>query len=163
MNLSIFEYIAWAMLLKACYNKKICCAWSSSIKPQRKDGWDGLLGIFFLWQDCNSRFCWIFVWFLQNGNWADSTCDEKHGFICKKRSASEPTGEEIEQNIGCKSVCINHLCFFFKFSVYILFVPKNVLHHSRAGKGMAPTATLSEQKQKHLMRPKTTANHWIPT
>ncbi|KAF3698791.1 Macrophage mannose receptor 1 [Channa argus] len=37
------------------------------------------------------------------GNWADRVCDEKHGFICMKRSASEPTGDEVDQNIGCKT------------------------------------------------------------
>ncbi|KAM9322716.1 macrophage mannose receptor 1-like isoform 2-T2 [Pholidichthys leucotaenia] len=39
----------------------------------------------------------------QNGNWADRDCKEKHGFICMKKSASEPTGDEVEQNVGCKT------------------------------------------------------------
>lgn len=48
--------------------------------------------------------------FLQNGNWADTVCDEKHDFICMKKSAAEPSGDEVEQNIGCKVVRI--LCLF---------------------------------------------------
>ncbi|XP_070700691.1 macrophage mannose receptor 1-like [Pempheris klunzingeri] len=39
----------------------------------------------------------------ENGNWADRVCDEKHGFICMKTSASEPSGHELEQNVGCKT------------------------------------------------------------
>ncbi|KAF1383673.1 hypothetical protein PFLUV_G00134290 [Perca fluviatilis] len=46
----------------------------------------------------------------ENGNWADRTCDEKHGFICMKMSASEPSGDEVEQNVGCKTV--SKLYFF---------------------------------------------------
>uniref|UniRef100_A0A3Q3W752 Mannose receptor, C type 1b n=1 Tax=Mola mola TaxID=94237 RepID=A0A3Q3W752_MOLML len=38
----------------------------------------------------------------ENGNWADRVCDEKHGFICMKTSDSKPSGDEVEQNIGCK-------------------------------------------------------------
>lgn len=40
----------------------------------------------------------------QNGNWADNLCDDRHGFICMKRSAADPFDDEIEQNIGCKIV-----------------------------------------------------------
>lgn len=43
---------------------------------------------------------------LQNGNWADRVCEEQHGFICKKMSALRPSGEEVEQNTGCKNVGI---------------------------------------------------------
>ncbi|XP_076601189.1 macrophage mannose receptor 1-like [Chaetodon auriga] len=39
----------------------------------------------------------------ENGNWADRVCEEKHGFICMKTSASEPSGDVVEQNIGCKT------------------------------------------------------------
>ncbi|KAK5860193.1 hypothetical protein PBY51_021688 [Eleginops maclovinus] len=39
----------------------------------------------------------------ENGNWADRVCDEKHGFICMKMSASEPSGDEVEQDVGCKT------------------------------------------------------------
>uniref|UniRef100_A0A674MM68 Mannose receptor, C type 1b n=1 Tax=Takifugu rubripes TaxID=31033 RepID=A0A674MM68_TAKRU len=50
----------------------------------------------------------------EKGNWADGFCDEKHGFICKKRSAPELPGEEIVQNIGCKSNWKRHgsYCYF---------------------------------------------------
>lgn len=42
--------------------------------------------------------------FLQNGNWADRSCDEKHGFICMKKSAAESTGDEVDIDVGCKAV-----------------------------------------------------------
>ncbi|XP_008284987.1 macrophage mannose receptor 1-like [Stegastes partitus] len=50
----------------------------------------------------------------QNGNWADRVCTEKHGFICMKTSASEPSGDEVEQNIGCKMGWKKHgsYCYF---------------------------------------------------
>ncbi|XP_034742576.1 macrophage mannose receptor 1-like [Etheostoma cragini] len=50
----------------------------------------------------------------ENGNWADRMCDEKHGFICMKMSASEPSGDEVEQNIGCKIGWRRHgsYCYF---------------------------------------------------
>lgn len=51
-----------------------------------------------------------FLSFLQNGNWVDRVCDEKHDFICMKKSAAEPSGDEVEQNIGCKVV--RKLCLF---------------------------------------------------
>uniref|UniRef100_A0A3B3BT12 Macrophage mannose receptor 1-like n=2 Tax=Oryzias melastigma TaxID=30732 RepID=A0A3B3BT12_ORYME len=35
----------------------------------------------------------------QKGNWADSVCEEKHGFICMKKS--EASGAEILQDEGC--------------------------------------------------------------
>ncbi|XP_073347649.1 macrophage mannose receptor 1-like [Pagrus major] len=39
----------------------------------------------------------------ENGNWADHVCEEKHGFICMKMSASKSTGDEVVQNEGCKT------------------------------------------------------------
>ncbi|KAM9349891.1 macrophage mannose receptor 1-like [Symphorus nematophorus] len=50
----------------------------------------------------------------ENGNWADRVCNEKHGFICMKTSASEPTGDEVEQNVGCKTGWKRHgsYCYF---------------------------------------------------
>ncbi|XP_043990703.1 macrophage mannose receptor 1-like [Gambusia affinis] len=39
----------------------------------------------------------------ENGNWADRDCKENHGFICMKASASEPTGDEVQQEAGCKT------------------------------------------------------------
>lgn len=41
---------------------------------------------------------------LQNGNWQDRTCDERHGFICMKHSSPESTGDEVYVDIGCKLV-----------------------------------------------------------
>uniref|UniRef100_A0A3P9IWG7 Mannose receptor, C type 1b n=1 Tax=Oryzias latipes TaxID=8090 RepID=A0A3P9IWG7_ORYLA len=37
----------------------------------------------------------------QKGNWADSVCEEKHGFICMKKS--EASGSEILQEEGCQT------------------------------------------------------------
>uniref|UniRef100_A0A7N9AS74 Mannose receptor, C type 1b n=1 Tax=Mastacembelus armatus TaxID=205130 RepID=A0A7N9AS74_9TELE len=50
----------------------------------------------------------------ENGNWADQACEEKHGYICMKMSASQPTGEEVEQNEGCKTGWRRHgsYCYF---------------------------------------------------
>ncbi|KAM7400359.1 hypothetical protein PAMA_004852 [Pampus argenteus] len=39
----------------------------------------------------------------ENGDWADRVCEEKHGFICMKISASQLTEDEVEQNVGCKT------------------------------------------------------------
>lgn len=44
----------------------------------------------------------------QNGNWADRSCDEKHGFICMKQSETERTGQEVNLEIGCNPV--SHVC-----------------------------------------------------
>ena len=42
---------------------------------------------------------------LQKGNWADRSCDEKHGYICMKQSTTERTGDEVvEVELGCKAV-----------------------------------------------------------
>uniref|UniRef100_A0A3P9CYJ1 Mannose receptor, C type 1b n=1 Tax=Maylandia zebra TaxID=106582 RepID=A0A3P9CYJ1_9CICH len=50
----------------------------------------------------------------ENGNWADRVCDEKHGFICMKTSDSEPSGDEVELNAGCKTGWKRHgsYCYF---------------------------------------------------
>ncbi|KAF3698790.1 Macrophage mannose receptor 1 [Channa argus] len=50
----------------------------------------------------------------ENGNWADRSCDEKHGFICMKQSDIESTGEEVHTNIGCKAGWKRHgsYCYF---------------------------------------------------
>uniref|UniRef100_A0AAQ5XYV6 Mannose receptor, C type 1b n=1 Tax=Amphiprion ocellaris TaxID=80972 RepID=A0AAQ5XYV6_AMPOC len=50
----------------------------------------------------------------ESGNWADRACTEKHGFICMKTSASEPSGDEVDQNIGCKTGWKRHgsYCYF---------------------------------------------------
>uniref|UniRef100_A0A8C3ALJ6 Mannose receptor, C type 1b n=1 Tax=Cyclopterus lumpus TaxID=8103 RepID=A0A8C3ALJ6_CYCLU len=39
----------------------------------------------------------------ENGNWADRSCSEKHGFICMKQSATERTGDEVDVDLGCKA------------------------------------------------------------
>ncbi|XP_035526281.1 macrophage mannose receptor 1-like [Morone saxatilis] len=50
----------------------------------------------------------------ENGNWAERACDQTHGFICMMTSASEPTGEEVEQNAGCNNGWKRHgsYCYF---------------------------------------------------
>ncbi|XP_023259418.1 macrophage mannose receptor 1-like [Seriola lalandi dorsalis] len=50
----------------------------------------------------------------EKGNWADRLCDEKHGFICKKESETERTGDEVELDIGCKAGWKRHgsYCYF---------------------------------------------------
>ncbi|XP_042284935.1 macrophage mannose receptor 1-like [Thunnus maccoyii] len=50
----------------------------------------------------------------ENGNWADRSCEEKHDFICMKMSASKPTGDEVEQNVGCKTGWKRHgsYCYY---------------------------------------------------
>lgn len=51
---------------------------------------------------------------LQNGNWQDRTCDERHGFICMKQSSIDSTGDEVYVDIGCKFVsqgCTVLFCF----------------------------------------------------
>ncbi|XP_071402106.1 macrophage mannose receptor 1-like [Centroberyx affinis] len=49
-----------------------------------------------------------------NGNWVDHECKEKHGFICMKSSASKPSGDELDLNIGCKPGWKRHgsYCYF---------------------------------------------------
>ncbi|XP_039998644.1 macrophage mannose receptor 1-like [Xiphias gladius] len=50
----------------------------------------------------------------ENGNWADHVCEEKHGYICMKMTASKPTGDEVEQDVGCKTGWRRHgsYCYF---------------------------------------------------
>uniref|UniRef100_A0A3Q1GW30 Mannose receptor, C type 1b n=1 Tax=Acanthochromis polyacanthus TaxID=80966 RepID=A0A3Q1GW30_9TELE len=50
----------------------------------------------------------------ESGNWADRACTDKHGFICMKTSASEPSGDEGPQNIGCNTGWKKHgsYCYF---------------------------------------------------
>ncbi|XP_042353142.1 macrophage mannose receptor 1-like isoform X2 [Plectropomus leopardus] len=50
----------------------------------------------------------------ENGNWADHSCDEKHGFICMKQSTTEVTGEEVNLDLGCKAGWKRHgsYCYF---------------------------------------------------
>ncbi|CAJ1072734.1 macrophage mannose receptor 1-like [Xyrichtys novacula] len=38
-----------------------------------------------------------------NGNWADRACEEKHGFICMKPSATTAVGDEVQLDEGCKT------------------------------------------------------------
>ncbi|CAJ1072733.1 macrophage mannose receptor 1-like isoform X1 [Xyrichtys novacula] len=50
----------------------------------------------------------------ENGNWADRSCDEKHGFICMRQSDAEQTGEEVELDRGCRAGWKRHgsYCYF---------------------------------------------------
>uniref|UniRef100_A0A3Q1CBQ5 Mannose receptor, C type 1b n=1 Tax=Amphiprion ocellaris TaxID=80972 RepID=A0A3Q1CBQ5_AMPOC len=50
----------------------------------------------------------------ENGNWADRSCDEKHGYICMKQSSTESKGDEIDLDIGCKAGWKRHgsYCYF---------------------------------------------------
>ncbi|KAM3850435.1 macrophage mannose receptor 1-like [Diretmus argenteus] len=50
----------------------------------------------------------------EKGNWADALCEDKHGFICMKKSASKPSGDEVELNEGCKAGWRKHgsYCYF---------------------------------------------------
>lgn len=67
---------------------------------------------------------------MQIGNWADRVCEEKHGFICMKMGDSEPSGDEVEQNLGCKTVSDNYLIKFMITHFCILFkivTPQNQL------------------------------------
>ncbi|XP_042352883.1 macrophage mannose receptor 1-like [Plectropomus leopardus] len=50
----------------------------------------------------------------QNGNWEDHSCEEKHGYICMKMSASVPTGDQVEKDPGCKASWRRHgsYCYF---------------------------------------------------
>ncbi|XP_035994263.1 macrophage mannose receptor 1 isoform X3 [Fundulus heteroclitus] len=49
----------------------------------------------------------------ESGNWVDRDCQEKHGFICVKRSNPEPSGDEVEQNPGCKPGWKRHGSFCY--------------------------------------------------
>ncbi|KAL6103984.1 uncharacterized protein ACO6RY_13810 [Pungitius sinensis] len=50
----------------------------------------------------------------ENGNWADRLCEERHGSICMKKSSSKPTGDEVQQDAGCKTGWKRHgsYCYF---------------------------------------------------
>ncbi|XP_061834761.1 macrophage mannose receptor 1b isoform X1 [Nerophis lumbriciformis] len=50
----------------------------------------------------------------ENGNWADRSCDEKHGFVCMKQSSTTHTADEIDVDIGCKAGWKRHgsYCYF---------------------------------------------------
>ncbi|KAF7668435.1 hypothetical protein LDENG_00014620 [Lucifuga dentata] len=50
----------------------------------------------------------------EKGNWADRMCEEKHGFICMKMSATERSGDEVQMDIGCKAGWKRHgsYCYF---------------------------------------------------
>uniref|UniRef100_A0AAQ6IAX8 Mannose receptor, C type 1b n=1 Tax=Anabas testudineus TaxID=64144 RepID=A0AAQ6IAX8_ANATE len=50
----------------------------------------------------------------ENGNWADRSCNEKHGYICMKQSETESTGDEVNLDIGCVPNWKRHgsYCYF---------------------------------------------------
>lgn len=74
------------------------------------------------------------VFFLQNGNWADRSCDEKHGFICMKQSATEETGDEVDVDIGCKAVST---CSCNLWNKYISNNWFNITFSSRSAKHLS--------------------------
>ncbi|KAM6948653.1 macrophage mannose receptor 1b [Aplochiton taeniatus] len=37
----------------------------------------------------------------QEGRWVDSLCEEKHGYVCMKKSTSQSSEEEVELHAGC--------------------------------------------------------------
>ncbi|TNN55461.1 Macrophage mannose receptor 1 [Liparis tanakae] len=50
----------------------------------------------------------------ENGNWDDRVCEEKRGSICMKTSASKASGDEVRQDVGCKTGWIRYgsYCYF---------------------------------------------------
>uniref|UniRef100_A0A673AFI2 Macrophage mannose receptor 1-like n=1 Tax=Sphaeramia orbicularis TaxID=375764 RepID=A0A673AFI2_9TELE len=50
----------------------------------------------------------------ENGNWADRSCDERHGYICMKQSSTERTGDEVDVDVGCRPMWKRHgsYCYF---------------------------------------------------
>ncbi|XP_051266208.1 macrophage mannose receptor 1 [Dicentrarchus labrax] len=53
----------------------------------------------------------------ENGNWADRSCDENHGFICMKQSATERPTDEVELDLGCKAGWKRHGSFCYLVGV----------------------------------------------
>ncbi|CAL8279713.1 unnamed protein product [Lota lota] len=49
----------------------------------------------------------------ENGNWADRSCVEKHGYICMKISDSDSTGNEVPVDLGCKPGWRRHGSFCY--------------------------------------------------
>ncbi|KAJ3595076.1 hypothetical protein NHX12_004381 [Muraenolepis orangiensis] len=49
----------------------------------------------------------------ENGNWADRSCVEKHGYVCMKPTGSESTGDEVPVDLGCKPGWRKHGSFCY--------------------------------------------------
>lgn len=54
------------------------------------------------------QFCFVCLFFLQNGKWVDLMCGEKKDFICMKTSASTPTGEAAKLYVAFTSLDFHH-------------------------------------------------------
>lgn len=53
-----------------------------------------------------SRFHFSF-WFLpQDGSWADSACETKLGYVCKRKPLAEESGEAEVTHPGCQKVSV---------------------------------------------------------
>uniref|UniRef100_A0AAZ3NZT0 Mannose receptor, C type 1b n=1 Tax=Oncorhynchus tshawytscha TaxID=74940 RepID=A0AAZ3NZT0_ONCTS len=50
----------------------------------------------------------------EQGRWATQVCDNQRGFICMKKSTSQPPGDQVDTNPGCKSHWTRHgsFCYF---------------------------------------------------
>uniref|UniRef100_A0A8C7RE61 Mannose receptor, C type 1b n=1 Tax=Oncorhynchus mykiss TaxID=8022 RepID=A0A8C7RE61_ONCMY len=50
----------------------------------------------------------------EQGRWATQVCDNQRGFICMKKSTSQPSGDQVDTNPGCKSHWTRHgsFCYF---------------------------------------------------
>uniref|UniRef100_A0A673ZBZ0 Macrophage mannose receptor 1-like n=1 Tax=Salmo trutta TaxID=8032 RepID=A0A673ZBZ0_SALTR len=50
----------------------------------------------------------------EQGRWATQVCDNQHGFICMKKSSSQPSGDQVDTYPGCKPHWTRHgsYCYF---------------------------------------------------
>uniref|UniRef100_A0AAZ3P0P1 Mannose receptor, C type 1b n=1 Tax=Oncorhynchus tshawytscha TaxID=74940 RepID=A0AAZ3P0P1_ONCTS len=50
----------------------------------------------------------------EQGRWATQVCNNQRGFICMKKSTSQPSGDPVDTNPGCKSQWTRHgsFCYF---------------------------------------------------
>uniref|UniRef100_A0A8C7JHA2 Macrophage mannose receptor 1-like n=1 Tax=Oncorhynchus kisutch TaxID=8019 RepID=A0A8C7JHA2_ONCKI len=50
----------------------------------------------------------------EQGRWATQVCNNQRGFICMKKSTSQPSGDPVDTNPGCKSHWTRHgsFCYF---------------------------------------------------
>ncbi|XP_041751389.1 macrophage mannose receptor 1 [Coregonus clupeaformis] len=50
----------------------------------------------------------------EQGRWATQVCENQHGFICMKKSSSQPSGDQVNTNPGCKLHWTRHgsYCYF---------------------------------------------------
>jgi len=46
-----------------------------------------------------------YMWLIQDGRWADHSCEKAYGYICKSKASTKPAeGAQAEANPGCKLV-----------------------------------------------------------